>query len=425
MGSLANPVYLLGVGCTRFGNMLSTPEIEGLSIQEMAAQAAREALEDAQLDASEIDAFIIGNHMPQSINMGSLYSQFARWMGMQYKPGVQMAAACSTTNVGATLAAAQIASGLHKKVLVVGVEATQSNPKGLSPYEREAVTSENSWLWTDYGVDQAYAVPHGYDIFATYNGIMAQAYCRKHGISLEEYDKGMMELCRTRRLHGSMEPKAYIQETLEDEAKRLGFDDVEEFWKSAYNPYLAFPTRLRNLVTAADGASAMVLSSEDVAKGYDGLPVELLGWGISVGDLSWYKEDATLFPSDGLAFKEAYDMSGITPADIDYLHTHDCSNISGITSAEQSGYLPEGQGLNYAREGRLRFDGDRPISTHGGRHAFGHAWAASAGSDTYEAVRQMRGQAGAKQMATAPDVAVVHTHGYGMISTVMTYRGGK
>jgi len=425
MGRLNSPVYLLGVGCTKFGNLISTPELEGLSIQELAAEAAREALEDAQTDPQEIDAFIIGNHMPQSINMGSLYSQFARWMGMQFKPGVQMAAACSTTNVGATLAAAQIASGAYRKVLVVGVEATQNNPKGLSPYEREAITSDNMWLWTDYGVDQAYAVPQGYDIFPTYNGIMAQAYCRKYGISIEQYDKGMMEVCRTRRLHGSMTPKAIIQETLEDEAKRFGFDDVHEFWTSAYNPYLAFPSRLRSLVTAADGASAIVLGNEDGAKAYGGMPVELLGWGISVADLPWYREDATTFPADRLAFQRAYEMADITPADIDYLHTHDCSHISGITNAELSGYLPEGQGLNYATEGRLRFDGDRPMSTHGGRHAFGHAWAASAGSDTYEAVNQIRGRAGTKQMPTSPDVAVVHTHGYAMISTVMVYRGGE
>lgn len=425
MGKLSSPVYLLGVGCTKFGNLISTPELEGLSIQELAALAAREALEDAQTDPQEIDAFIIGNHMPQSTNMGSLYTQLARWIGMQYKPGVQIAAACSTTNVGATLAAAQIASGSCRKVLMVGVEATQNNPKGLSPYEREAITSDNMWLWTDYGVDQAYSVPQGYDIFPTYNGIMAQAYCRKYGISIEQYDRGMMEVCRTRRLHGSLTPKAIIQETLEDEAKRFGFDDVQQFWTSSYNPYMAFPSRLRSLVTAADGASAMVLSSEEGAKGYGGMPVELLGWGISVADLPWYLDDATTFPADRLAFQRAYEMADIKPADIDYLHTHDCSHISGITNAELSGYLPEGQGLNYATDGRLRFDGDRPMSTHGGRHAFGHAWAASAGSDTYEAVNQIRGRAGAKQMPTPPELAVIHTHGYAMISTVMVYRGGK
>jgi acetyl-CoA C-acetyltransferase len=96
-----------------------------------------------------------------------------------------------------------------------------------------------------------------------------------------------------------------------------------------------------------------------------------------------------------------------------------------VCVAEVSGYLPKGQGLRYAKEGRLRYDGDRPMSTHGGRHAFGHAWAASAGSDTYEAVKQIRGAAGERQIKKAPRVAVIHTHGYAMISTVLVLEGGK
>jgi len=424
MGKLHKPVYITGVGCTKFGNMLDTPELEGLSIHEVAALAAREALEDADTDPSEIDAFIIGNHMPQSTNMASLYSQLAKWIGMNLKAGVQVAAACSTTNVAATLAAQQVASGAHRKVLVVGVEATQNVPKGLSPYEREPISTEDMWLWTDQGVSQAYSVPQGYGIFPAYNGLVALAYCRKYGIALEEFDHAMMELARTRRLHGSLTPKAILQETLEDEAARLGFIDVDEFWTSAYNPYLAFPSRLRSVVTVADGASAMVVTNEDAAKSYDGMPIGVLGWGVSVGDLPWYQDDPTVWPADALAVKRAYEMSGITPGDIGYLHTHDCSHISGIVTAELTGYLPEGKGLHFAAEGRLRFDGDRPMTTHGGRHAFGHAWAASAGSDTYEAVKQLRGEAGPKQVPAAPSVAVVHTHGYAMISAVMVYRGG-
>jgi acetyl-CoA C-acetyltransferase len=112
-------------------------------------------------------------------------------------------------------------------------------------------------------------------------------------------------------------------------------------------------------------------------------------------------------------------MAGIKAADIDYLHTHDCSHISGICTAETIGYLEAGKGLAAVREGRLRLDGDRPMSTHGGRHAFRHAWGASAGTDTYEAVLQMRGQAGPRQIAKAPDISGIHTHGYAMIGTVI------
>lgn len=421
---LNEPVYLLGVGCTNFGNLLETPEIKGLSLQELAAKAVKEALEDANTDPGEIDAYIVGHHMAQTASLASMFSQLSKWIGMEYKAGVQVCAACSTTNVAVTLAAQQVASGAYDKVLVVGFEATNNKQKGISPYEREPIPTDLMWLWTDYGVNQAYSVPQGYDIFPVYNGITALAYCRKYGYSIEEFDRCMMELCRTRRLHGSMTPKAVIRESLEAEAKRFGFNDDYEFWTSKYNPFLSWPSRLRSVVTAVDGASAIVVSNADGAKNYAGDPIELKGWGITVGDLPWYQEDAYL-PADDVAFKKAYEMSGVSSKDVKYLHTHDCSHISGICTAEQAGYLPFGEGLKYARDGRLRFDSDRPMSTHGGRHAFGHAWAASAGSDTYEAVNQMRGRAGKKQIKSPPEIAVVHTHGYAMISTVLVLKGGK
>ncbi|MEQ8236485.1 MAG: thiolase family protein [Syntrophomonadaceae bacterium] len=421
-GKLNQPVYLLGAGCTKFGNLLKSPELQGLALQDMVAVAVKEALADAKTDPGEIDAYIIGNHTAQS-SFASAYSQLSKWIGMDLKAGVQMAAACSTTNVGAQLAAAQIAAGVYDKVLVVGFEATQTNAKGLSPYERELTPTDVMWLWTDGGVGQAYSVPQGYDIFPVYNGLIALGYCRKFGISIEDYDIAMMELCRTRRLHGSLTPQAVWQETLEDEAKRLGFNDLFEFWTSEQNPFLAWPTRLHSLVTAVDGASAMVLSNQGGAKDYMGTPIEIKGMSYCVGDLPWYKED-TVFPADAKALAQAYQMAGIAPQDLGYCSTHDCSHISGIRIAEQAGWLPEGKGLEYAREGRLRFDGDRPMHTHGGRHAFGHAWAASAGSDIMEAMKQIRGEAGPKQIKTPPEFCLVHNHGYAMISSVMILKGG-
>ncbi len=422
---LRDPIFVMGVGCTRFGNLLETPEIKGLSLHELASQAAAEALEDAQVDPREVDAVFIGNVTMQTSNMPATYSQVTKWLGTQFKAGVHFDAACSTTNVGAAMAAMGIASGVYDKVLVVGLESTLSQPKHLSPYERVTIPTEEMWLWTDYCVDQAYSVPQGYDIFPTYNAFNALAYCRKYGLSLDELEKGLFELCRTRRLHGSMNPKAIRQETLEDEAKRMGFKDPFEFWVSRFNPHVAWPSRLNSVVSPADGASAMVLGRKDqIVKGASD-PVELKGFGISVMGLPWYKDDPTVMPIDEHSFQLAYEMSGITAKDIDYLHVHDCSHIMSVCVSEVSGYIPKGEGLKYAEEGRLRFDGDKPMSTHGGRHAFGHAWAASAGSDTYEAVKQIRGLAGERQMPKPPEIAVVHTHGYAMISTVLVLNGGN
>ncbi|MCB9651913.1 MAG: thiolase family protein [Deltaproteobacteria bacterium] len=419
------PAHILGVGCTRFGNLLETPELAGLGLQELAAMAAKEALADAGMGPQDVDAVFVGNVTMQTSQMPATYSQLANWLGTRFKAGVHFDAACSTTNVGATMAAMGVASGAYDRVLVVGLESTQSQPDGLSPYARTTIPTEEMWLWTDQCVNKAYSVPQGYDIFPTYNAFVAQGYCRKYGVSLEDLDRGLFELCRTRRLHGAMNPKAIRQQTLEDEAKAMGFDDPWAFWTSRYNPHVAWPSRLYSVVTPADGASAMVIGRGDEAVAGASAPVELKGFGVSVMDLPWYDDDPTVMPIDKESFSKAYTMAGIQPGDIDYLHTHDCSHIMSICSAEASGFLPEGQGLAYAREGRLRFDGDRPMSTHGGRHAFGHAWAASAGSDTYEAVKQIRGQAGPRQMPKAPKTAVIHTHGYAMISTVLVLQGGN
>lgn len=416
---LKERVAIAGVGCSRFGDLLRTPELKGLTIQELTAHAVREALDDAGLTGQDVDAVFAGNAMVHSSQVPATYSQLSKWTGTQFKAGVHFEAQCSTTNVGAIMAAMAIAAGVYDTVLVYGLETTRTKVKGYSPYEREPISHQQTWLWTDMAVNQAYAVPQGYDIFSTYNGLVAQGYCRKYGISIEDFDRGMYELCRARRLHGSMNPKANTQETLEDRAKRKGYTDPYEYWQSDDNPFVAWPSRLLSLVTTADGASAMVLTRADLAKGAKSQPIEIKGFGVSYSDLPWYGEDPTFWESDKRAVDAAFDMAGIKAADIDYLHTHDCSHISSICTAETIGYLEPGRGLHAAREGRLRFDGDRPMSTHGGRHAFGHAWGASAGSDTYEAVLQMRGQAGARQIPKVPEISVIHTHGYAMIGAVL------
>lgn len=424
---LSRAAYITGVGCTKFGSLLSTPEIQGLTLPELAAQAVREALENAQMDASEIDAVIVGNVMEASSHMAASYSQVSKFIGMQLKPGIHIDAGCATTSSGVTLAAMGVASGVYNNVLVLGAEVTSSEPCGPtepgSPYQRKALSSEDLWRYTDRLVNQTYLVPQGYDLFPFYNGWISQAYAKKYGYTIDEFDYCMYEICRTRRLHASMNPKAIQQQTLEEEAKYYGFDDPFEFWKSRFNPMVAWPSRIRNCVTPADGASAIVVSSKDAIAGRSKMPVQIKGFGGVVSDHPLVDSDPTYSKHTELAFSMAYEMADVRPERIQYMHVHDCSNIAGITYCEIGGYLPKGHGLKYAKEGRLRFDGDRPMSTHGGRHGFGHAWAASGGSDIYEAVRQMRGDAGKAQMKSAPHLAALHIEGYAMVSCVMVLEG--
>lgn len=420
---LTAPVVVTGVGCTPFGNLRTRPEIAGLTLQELAARAAREALEDSGIRGPDVDAVYVGNVMTHSSQLPATYSQLSKWIGTQLAMGVHIDAACATTATGVCLAAQAIASGTIDTALVVGVEATGNRPLGTSPYEREDIDNETMWLWTDYCVNQAYGEPQGYEIFSTYNGIIAQGYMRKYGVSFEEYDRSMFELSRTRRMHAAMTDRAMIRETLEDEAARLGYADAWSMWTSEANPFLSWPARLRSLVKAADGAAAVVLMRADAAKGLAVQPVELKGFGQAVSDLPWYHEDPTDWAVDRAAVKMAFEMSGVSSHDLDYLHTHDCSHIMSLVMAEEIGYLAHGEGLKAAYEGRTRFDGDRPMSTHGGRHAFGHAWAASSGSDIHEIVTQMRGLAGARQVPKRPETAALMVQGYAIVSNVLIFQG--
>jgi acetyl-CoA C-acetyltransferase len=292
-----------------------------------------------------------------------------------------------------------------------------------SPYQRNALSSEELWLFTDRLVNQTYVVPQGYDIFAYYNGWISQAYAKKYGYTIEEFDRGMFEVCRIRRLHASLNPKAIQQQTLEEEGKYYGFDDVFAFWGSRFNPMVAWPSRIRSCVTPADGASAIIVSSKDAIGKRSKMPIQIKGFGGVVSDHPLVDTDPTCSKHTEIAFGKAYAMANIRPEQVQYMHTHDCSNIAGLVYTEIGGYLPQGESLKYAQEGRLRFDGDKPMSTHGGRHGFGHAWAASGGSDIYEAVRQMRGDAGKTQIKSVPRIASLHIEGYAMVSCVMVLEG--
>ena len=202
-----------------------------------------------------------------------------------------------------------------------------------------------------------------------------------------------------------MNPKANIQERLEDRAEQgglfrsiriLAIGQAQPFRRLAVTASQPGDDRRRRFGDGADARRA--------AKGGKSQPVELKGFGISYSDLPWYGEDPTMWEFDRRAAESAFGMAGIKATDISYLHTHDCSHVSGICTAEMIGYLEPGKVLMLRAKAALRFDGDRPMSTHGGRHAFGHAWGASAGTDTYEAVLQMRGQAGPRQIKRAGDL---------------------
>ena len=135
---LREQVVISGVGCSRFGDLLKTPEMKGMSIQELTAVAVKEALDDAGMTGQDVDAVFAGNAMVHSSQVPGTYSQLSKWTGTQFRSGVHFEAQCSTTNVGAALAAMSIAAGVYDTVLVYGLETTRTKVKGLQPLRARA-----------------------------------------------------------------------------------------------------------------------------------------------------------------------------------------------------------------------------------------------------------------------------------------------
>jgi len=408
---------IVGVGCTKFGNVMNTPEIKDKTFHELAAEAAFEAMDDAKMTGKDIDAFFVGSMLSHTSHVYSHHTQLCDWLGLQLKPSLHFATACSTLNTGLGLASMAVASGKYKSILVVGAEILGSQPND-NPVVRKAVDPADLWYWTDFGVDQIYSYHHCYDVASAYGAFPTLGYAKKYGLSPEKMEEVMFHICKAAKKHSSLNPKAFITQSLEDEAKSKGFRDAFEFWKSKHNPFFAYPTRLLSALNTVDGASAFIVTRPEIAKKYNEQPVDIIGFDWSASNYPWYGKDPTDWAIDKTSFANAYKMAGVDGKKLDYLYVHDCMHIYQLIVSEIAGYLPKGQAWKTFMKDGTMFDSDKPINTSGGRHGKGHAFGASPGAETYEIVKQMRGEAGKRQCKKEIKIAAQHNHGYGMHSAV-------
>lgn len=408
---------IVGVGCTKFGNVMQTPEIKNKTFHELIAEAAFEAMDDAGMEGKDIDAFYVGSMLSHGSHMYSHHTQLCDWLGMQLKPALHFATACSTLNTGLGLASMAVASGKFKSVLVVGAETLGSYPDD-NPVKRKAIDPADLWYWTDFGVDQIYGYHHCYDIATAYGAIPTMGYAKKYGLSPEKMDEVMYNVHKAVRSYSSRNPKAFVTTGLKEAAKAKKFKDTFEFWKSKNNPFFAYPTRLWSALNTVDGASAYIVTRPEDAKKHSKQPVDILGYHWSSSNYPWYGKDPTDWAIDNTSFKNAYKMAKISPKNIDLLYVHDCMQIYQLILSETAGYFKKGEAWKAFMEGRTMRDGDKPMNASGGRHGKGHAFAASPGAETYEIVKQMRGEAKKRQCKKDVNLAVQHNHGYGMHSAV-------
>ena len=200
-----------------------------------------------------------------------------------------------------------------------------------------------------------------------------------------------------------------------------GMPDADAFLTSMFNPKVTQYLRVTGFETKCDGAAAIVLMPTEmaVARGLDHKVIDILGTGSAAYEGATLANEKT---GTIRGTKQVYELTGVSPDEVDLLFINDFFMAGDIVVPEEVGYVPRGEAWQYAIDGRFAFDGDKPINTHGGRCNFGHAHGASGIADIVEAVKQMRGEAGATQMKKLPRTTLFRGFGGGQNIRVQIIR---
>jgi acetyl-CoA C-acetyltransferase/acetyl-CoA acyltransferase len=378
-------VIVMGAGMTPFGN-------SDLSQKEMFAQAAIEAAEDAHIVAKDLQALFIGNVLggfeEGQINIAPF---LAAEIGMPLAaPAARFESACASATVAIRHGVLMVASGVYDLVLVGGTERTTIMGTPLAT--RTFAMGSHSEYERFTGI--------------TFPGVFAMAahlYADKYDIPLDQLKRSMAQVAVKNHHNGTMNPLAHFR-------KEITVETVLE------GPMIADPLQLYDCCPFSDGAAALVIGTAEKFSEHVTKPIYVAGVGQGSAGAVYAHRDISRVKARETSIKEAYRQAGIGPDDVDVCELHDCFTIAEILAIEGLGFFEFGQGAAAVDRGDTALDGRIPINPSGGLKAKGHPIGATGAAQTYEIVKQLRGECGERQVEDAK-IGVVDTLG-GDFSTV-------
>lgn len=399
-GKLARDVCIIGASYTTLGDVRSTEGIKNFTERELCAEASMEAMEQAGIRATDVDAFYLGMSSPNYYSkIKSAGPQLAPWAGLFGRPSLFHDEGCGTALFGVQMAAYAVASGAADVVVATAVGITQSSPiMAYPPHIRGQLPEKEMWEAINTGMDCAYEKPGA----SSSTGIEGQIvkYCKDFDVSFDDLARAQAIYAVNARHNALNNPKATLfDKSYEEEAEEMGYDDVIEFLTDdILNPVAGTLLRMRFIGLHADGASSVIVCSKDIAKQFNAEPIDIAG----IATAGCQNKDFLDWPGKAVEtiFADVYAQAGIRdPAkEIDYMAVHDVPLTTVIQGAEAAGLAPRGEGWKYMTDGRFNTEGDFPINTEGGRTQIGHPFGASFGIEITEAVNQIRGTAGKRQV---------------------------
>ena len=401
---LGRGVALVGAGMSRFG---AFPEAFSRDLFVEAFLDLRESV-DRGFDPSRIEALYIGNFGGEmSEHQGQLAPILAEWTGLTPCPATRVENACASGGTALREGIAAIASGMHDVVLVGGVEKMTHQP------------IEQTTELLAAAADTLYETPSGFT-FPGFYAAMASAYMHRYNATPEM----LMRITIKNHLNGSMNNKAQFRMTIcqlmeRARARALANGQPVPQWNEEcdflsdprVNPMIAAPLRLFDCSPVTDGAAAVLLVAEDLAREFSHTPLYVIGSGQASAGGIQSQPDLTTLESAKAAASSAYEMAGVHPRDIKMAEVHDCFTIAEVIACEDLGFFKPGHGAAAAEEDLTCREGRIPINTSGGLKAKGHPVGATGVGQVVEVWKQMRFEAAGRQIQRDVNLALTHNVG--------------
>jgi acetyl-CoA C-acetyltransferase len=369
-------VGIIGVGQSAF--------VRGYpgSIRELAYEGYKEAMEDAKISSELIDASIVCS-APEYDRQRSPAGVIAEYLGLTPQPTFYVESVCSSSSVGLRVAYSMIKAGLHDIVCVVGFQ------------KMSEISSAESQERMGRGADIQWESPFG-TMMPAYYAMYARAHMAKYGSTEED-----LALIRIKAsTYGQLNDKAVYRKPV----------TMEQIFDPE-RPPVATPLKVFDCCANADGSSCIIVASEEKAKALCEKPVWILGLGAASEPVNMARRD--LFTGLNVAIdagRQAYQMAGVGPEDIDVAEVHDCFTIAEMMAYENLGFAQAGQGKELIKAKETYKEGKIPVNVDGGLLSKGHPIGATGGSQIRTIVLQLRDEAGPMQVKD-PEIGLVHNIG--------------
>ncbi|GAB2984015.1 thiolase family protein [Amycolatopsis acidiphila] len=372
MNRASTTVSVAGVGTAGFARH------SGVSAIALADIALTEALDDCGLSRASVDGLLVHIGSPR----GADYDTLARMLGLYVGFAGQTWAHGRFTGTIIQHAVLALAHGLAEYVVCL---ATFRN----SVWGRHGTTGFPDFAEAirEGGGPHAETLPAGLAAPIGGAAMAAQRYMHVYGVDAAKL--GAVALAQRRA--ALQNPLAVMREPL----------DLATYLRS---PFVVEPLRRLDCSVPVDTAVAVVLTRADRARDMPRPPVDVLGFqGLSAGPdefvfgppgLGVHQVSAVNRRPEGAA-QAVFRTTGLTPADIDTLHCYDGFSPQVLWTLERFGFCPAGESADWVQGGRIEIDGELPVNTSGGHLSEGHS---NGWGQTIEIVRQLRGEAGPRQV---------------------------